>query len=179
MPTAPNDSDLAAILPGTWNVRSTNSPLWLDSEHTSPRFTFTLQRESPLTLREDVSYLTAEGTEKHVFGVDKWGHDEFVRHGKGLRSLRRGRWSIVGANDASTVIAIRSHRTLVRHAGLEILVREGVDVAELRSLVARNTEQFGLSAEDFASLTWFDAPASAPSTGDAKPTTAGDAQKAE
>jgi hypothetical protein len=153
MPTAPNDSDLAAILPGTWNVRSTNSPLWLDSEHTSPRFTFTLQRENPLTLREDVSYLTADGAEKHV---DKWADDGFVRHGKGLRSLRRGRWSIVGANDDSTVLAIRSHRTLVRHAGLEVLVREGVEIAELRSLVARNTEQFGLSAEDFASLTWLD-----------------------
>ena len=89
MPTAPNDSDLAAILPGSWNVRSTNSPLWLDRDRTSPRFTFTLERENTLTLREDVSYFAKDGKEKHILAADKRSHDGFVRHGKLLRSALR------------------------------------------------------------------------------------------
>jgi hypothetical protein len=162
MPTAPNDSDLAAILPGTWIVRSTNLPVWLTRERTSPRSTFTLLKENPLTLRDDVSYRLVDGSVKHVLGVDKWAHDGFVWRGKGPLGLLRSRWSVVGANDDSTVVAIRFHKTLLRHAGIDILVREGADIEELRSLVARNTEQFGLSAEDFASLTWLDQ--AAPST---------------
>jgi hypothetical protein len=156
MPSAPNDSDLAAILPGSWVVRSTNFPMWLTRERISPRFTFTLLKESPLTLRDDVSYGTVDGGEKHVLGVDRWTGDGFVWRGKGPLGMLRTRWSIVGTNDASTVLAIRFHKTVLRHAGIDILVREGVEIDELRSLVARNTEQFGLSTEDFASLTWLD-----------------------
>jgi hypothetical protein len=170
MPTAPNDSDLAAILPGSWLVRSTNSPLWLQGERTPPRITFTLQRERPLTLREEVDYRSRDGADKRMLRVDKWAHGGFVRHGKGRHALRRGRWSIVGANDDSTVLAVRLQKTMFGHAAIEILVREGAAVVELRSLVARNTEQFGLSAEDFASLAWIDP---------AAPAVPGRVQKAE
>ena len=81
-------------------------------------------------------------------------HDGFVWRGKGLLKVARSRWSVVGANDERTVLSIRFEKTLFTPAGLDILVRESTTVPELRSLVARNTEQFGLSAEDFASLTW-------------------------
>jgi hypothetical protein len=166
MPSAPDDSDLAAILPGTWIVRSTNFPMWLTRERTSPRFTYTLLKEDPLTLRDDVSYRTVDGAEKHVLGTDKRSHDGFVWRGKGPLRVLRSRWSVIGADDDSTILAIRFEKTLFTHAGIDIIVREGVEVDELRSLVARNTEKFGLSAEDFASLTWLDTavpPSAAPS----------------
>ena len=156
MPTIPTDSDLATILPGTWNVRSTNFPMWLTRERKSPRFTYTVVKENPLTLRDDVSYLTESNLEKHVLGTDKWAHEGFVWRGKGLLRFVTSRWSISGMNDESTVVAIRFQKSLASPAGIDILTREGVVVEELRSLVARNTEQFGLSAEDFASLTWLD-----------------------
>ena len=155
MPTTPHDSELATILPGVWNVRSTNFPMWLTRERKSPRFSFDLVSENPLSLRDDVSYFTADNSEKHVVGSDKWAGDHFVGRGKGLK-LGRSRWSITGANDASTVLVIRFEKTLFTPAGIDIIVREGIEVDELRSLVARNAEQFGLSAEDFASLTWLD-----------------------
>ena len=156
MPTMPQPSELPTILPGVWNVRSTNFPMWLTRERTAPRFTWDLVSENPLTLRDDVSYFTADNQEKHVVGTDKWAHDHFVFRGKGLRKLARGRWAIIGSNDDKTVLAIRVERTPFSPAGIDIIVREGVEIAELRSLVARGTEQFGLSAEDFASLTWLD-----------------------
>ena len=156
MPTTPTDSDLATILPGTWNVRSTNFPMWLTRERTSPRFTYSLVSESPLVLRDDVSYRTADDVEKHVLGTDKWAHDGFVWRGKGLRKLVTSRWSISGMNEEGTVLAVRFQKSLGSPAGIDILSREGVAVDELRSLVARNTEKFGLTAEDFASLTWLD-----------------------
>lgn len=156
MPPISNASDIAAILPGSWNVRSTNFPMWLTHERKSPRFTYSLVSENPLTLRDDVSYLTADNVEKHILGVDKWQHEGFVWRGKGLLTIARSRWSIVGANDDSTVLAIRFEKSLFTPAGLDIIVRESADIKELRSLVARNAEQFGLTAEDFASLTWLD-----------------------
>jgi hypothetical protein len=154
MPTTPNASELATILPGTWAVRATNFPMWLTRERTTPRFTYELAGENPLTLRDDVSYLTEDGVEKHILGVDKWVRDGFVWRGKGPLKVARSRWTVAGADDASSVLAIRFEKTLFTPAGIDVLVKEGVELPELRSLVARNTEQFGLSAEDFASLTW-------------------------
>ena len=156
MPTMPQDSELATVLPGVWNVRSTNFPMWLTRERTSPRFSYDLVSENPLTLRDDVSYFTADNMEKHIVGTDKWAHDHFVWRGKGLMSIARSRWGISGGNDDQTVLAIRFEKTRFTPAGIDIIVREGVEIDELRSLVARGTEQFGLSAEDFASLTWLD-----------------------
>jgi hypothetical protein len=156
MPTMPQDSELATILPGVWNVRATNFPMWLTRERTSPRFSYELVSEKPLTLRDDVRYFTADNAEKHVVGTDKWARDHFVWRGKGPLKIARSRWAISGTNDEQTVIAIRFQKTLFTPAGIDVLVRDGVEVDEPRSLVARGTEQFGLSAEDFASLTWLD-----------------------
>jgi len=156
MPTMLQPTELATILPGVWNVRSTNFPMWLTRERTSPRFTWALTSESPLALRDDVSFSTSDNQEKHVVGTDKWAHDHFVWRGRGLRKIARSRWSVIGANDEQTVLAIRVDRTLFTPPGIDIIVREGVEIDELRSLVARGTERFGLTAEDFASLTWLD-----------------------
>jgi hypothetical protein len=156
MPTAARDLELATILPGTWNVRATNFPMWLNRERKSPAFTYTLLTESPLTLRDDVSYFTRENVEKHILGTDKLAGAGFVWRGKGRLRLFSSRWKVIGANDDASVLAIRFDKTIGTPAGIDILVRDGVEQPELRSLVARATEQFGLTAEDFASLTWLD-----------------------
>lgn len=156
MPTAPPASELATILPGSWNVRSTNYPTWLSRERKSPRFTFELISENPLRLRDDLSYFTRDNLEKHIVGADTWRHDAFVYRGKGARRVLPTRWSVIGMNPEATVIVIRFEKSLATPAGIDVLVRESADVDELRSLVARSADQFGLTAEDFASLTWLD-----------------------
>lgn len=156
MANAARDLDLTAILPGSWNVRSTNFPMWLNKERLSPRFTYTLLKESPLTLTDDVSYFTTDNVEKHVLGTDRLAGAGFVWRGKGLLKPFSSRWQVIGANEDATVLAIRFDKTLGTPAGIDIIVRDGKDPDELRSLVARNTEKFGLTAEDFASLTWLE-----------------------
>jgi hypothetical protein len=156
MPDAAQLSELATILPGSWNVRATNYPMWLSRDRTSPRFTYELRSENPLVLRDDVSYFTAAAVEKHIVGADKWTGDGFVWRGRGLLALLPSRWTVSGMNEAKTVIAVRFQKTLATPAGIDLLVREGVEVHELRSVVARGSERFGLTAEDFASLTWLD-----------------------
>jgi hypothetical protein len=154
MPPVPQHDELAEILPGTWIVRASNFPMWLSGERESPRFTYGLVAADPLTLDDDVSYVTKSGETKHIVGIDRWAHTGFVWRGKGLMRLLSSRWSVIGADDSRAVVAIRFEKTLATPAGIDILVRDGHDIDEVRTLVARNTEQFGLSAEDFASVTW-------------------------
>ena len=156
MPTTPQTADLSTILPGVWNVRSTNFAIWLTRERTSPRYSFELVSDNPLVLRDDVSHFAMDNQEKHVVGTDKWVDDHFVRRGKGFAAFTRARWTVTGTNDDHSVVAIKFEKTRFSVAGINVMVREGVEIGELRSVVARNTEQFGLTPEDFASLTWLD-----------------------
>lgn len=148
------DRTLADILPGTWRVAATNFPMWLAGDKRDPRFSYELVSREPLVLADDVAYRTAEGEEKHILGLDSWRHDEFVWRGKGLLKLFASHWSIVGVSDDGTIAAIRFSKSIATPAGVDILVREGVEHPELRAMVARSTEQFGLTLEDFASLSW-------------------------
>ena len=156
MLTAPDEHALAELLPGTWRVVASNFPMWLGEDRLDPTFSYGLLGTEPLRLSDDVAYTTPGGDVKHIVGVDQWRGNGFVWRGKGLLKIARSRWAISGTNDDQTVVAIRFEKTLFTPAGIDILVREAVEIDELRSLVARNTEQFGLSAEDFASLTWLD-----------------------
>jgi hypothetical protein len=157
MPTPLEDDQLSSILPGTWNVRGTNVPMWLSNERRSPRFDYELAGENPLTLRDRVSYFaTKDNEEKQLSGVIKWAHNGFVWRGRGYLRFFASRWSVIGSNETHSVLAIRFQKTLLTHAGINVIVRDGEDIDEVRSLVARNTEEFGLSAEDFASLTWLE-----------------------
>ena len=109
-------------------------------------------------LGDEVSYVTAEGEQKRIVGKDTWKHDEFVWRGKGLLKPFTSRWHIAGAADDGTVLVIRFEQSLATPAGIDIVVREGTSHPELRKAVARGTEEFGLSPEEFASLTWIAKP---------------------
>ena len=146
--------DLARVLPGSWTVRATNFPMWLGGDRLNPRFTYGLLGDAPLTLSDDVSYSTREGVEKHVIGTDRWSRDTFVWRGKGLLNLAKSRWTIVGASEDGSALTIRFEPTVATPAGIDVIVREGVDLPELRTTVAHNTDRFGLTAEDFGTLTW-------------------------
>jgi len=147
-------SELHHFLPGTWTIQATNFPMWLNGSRLNPRFTYTVLTPEPLSLTDDVSYTTAEGEEKHILGVDKEHANGFTWRGKGLLKLVASHWSVTGANPEGTVLAIHFEKTRLTPAGIDIIVREGITVPELRTLVVRNSEHFGLSAEDIAKLTW-------------------------
>lgn len=150
-----DENTLAELLPGEWTVAATNFPMWLRGERAEPRFTYGLVSRDPLVLSDDVSWIATENDqEKRLLGTDTLRGDEFVWRGKGLLKLVASRWSVTGASDDGAVAAIRFSKSAVTPAGIDIIVRAGSEQTELRALIARSTELFGLSPEDFGSLTW-------------------------
>lgn len=127
--------------------------MWLSGERRSPKFSYGLVSSSPLVLTDDVSYETVSRDEKHILGKDTFSNGQFVWRGKGLLGLVSSRWSVAGARKDGTVIAIRFAKTIATPAGIDILVRDDADV-EARALVAASSAEFGLTPEDFASLSW-------------------------
>ena len=154
MPLVPLEFDPAQLLPGAWLVNATNFPMWLSGDRLNPRFTYAVIGTDPLTLSDDISYTTAEGEVKHILGTGTWADGAFIWRGKGLLALTKTRWSVIGMSTDAAVVVIRFERTRVSPAGVDILVREGESRPELRTFIAHHAESFGLTAEDFASLSW-------------------------
>lgn len=128
--------------------------MWLTGEGRDPRFTWELVGTDPLVLADVVEYRTPDGAEKRIEGTDTWKRDGFVRRGKSVRKLFASRWQVAGASDDGSVLVLRFEESRATPAGLDVLVREGSSHPELRSTVAADVETFGLSPEEFASLTW-------------------------
>ena len=150
--------DLAALVPGTWRIRATNSPLWLTGERTSPTYSYTIVSSDPLRLTVDARWLAADGSEKHLPGTVRWKNGVFVWRGRWLRSFLRSRWAITGSSDdGNIVVIIRFDKSAVTPRGIDVIVREGVKVDDPRARVARSAARFGLTPEDFASLAWLPA----------------------
>ena len=145
---------LADLLPGSWTIAATNFPMWLAGDKLEPRFTYELISEDPLVLSDDVGYVE-EGEEKHILGQDTWRGDEFVWRGRKLLRLVASHWSVAGMSDDGTIAVIRFSKSLATPSGVDIIVREGSEHPELRAMIAHATDEFGLSPEEFGSLTWF------------------------
>lgn len=156
MVTEPDEKTLAELLPGTWRVAGTNFPLWIRGARRHPTFTYAIRAVDPLVLDDTVSYETADGTAKQIVGVDTWRDGHFVWRGTGLLSLARSQWSVTGVTSDGAVAAIRFTKSFLSPAGIDIVVRDGAPALEPRTLVAVASERFGLSAEDFATLTWLE-----------------------
>ncbi len=149
-----DEASLAQLLPGRWTIAATNFPMWLTGERLEPNFTYGLISDSPLVLSDEVEYSTAEGERKSIVGQDTWRHGEFVWRGKGLLKVAKSHWTVSGSSEDGNVVAIHFSQSLVTPAGIDIILREGAEVQELRAMIARDTERYGLSPEDFGSLTW-------------------------
>ncbi|GHD78017.1 hypothetical protein CLV85_1332 [Salinibacterium amurskyense] len=147
-------SVLAAKLPGTWCVEATNFPMWLDGTRHNPEFSYETAEGDELTFADTVSYTTRDGDQKTIVGTDRLRGDEFVWRGQGWLKVLTSRWQVVGADDAFDTIVLRFSRSRLTPAGIDVLTRKGVEVPVVRTTVAHATDQFGLTAEDFASLTW-------------------------
>lgn len=148
------ETELTEILPGTWRIAATNFPMWLSGERLQPQFRYGVLRESPLTLSDEVEYVTAEGETKQILGKDVYRRGEFTWRGKGLLSVARSHWHVSGSDEQRTLLVIRFSKSIATPAGIDIVVREGSSYPQLRRVVASSTEELGLSPEDFASLGW-------------------------
>ena len=156
MPAIFTTEALSQFLPGTWTIRATNFPFWLSGERADGRLNYELSGTDPLIFADTVTYAKPDGAVKKIVGIDRWTGHGFVWHGKGILSLLSSRWTVTGGSDDLNILAIHYDKSLVTPAGIDIIVREGHRAEEARSLVAQRTDQFGLSAEEFATLSWID-----------------------
>ena len=73
----------------------------------------------------------------------------------GLRGLFvKSHWEVAGVRQG--LVVLRFEKSVVTPAGVDVIVAEGLDATELRSVIAADPASFGLSIEEFASLTWLD-----------------------
>ncbi|MBG6054468.1 hypothetical protein IWX81_000858 [Salinibacterium sp. CAN_S4] len=153
-----DDQALADLLPGSWIVAATNFPMWLSGERREPRFNYGLISRDPLVLSDDVTFVAAHGkrsgAHRHILGKDTYTDGGFVWRGTGMLKLFTSRWRVGGLSDDGSIAAIHFTKTLGTPAGVDIIVREGTAVPELRAIIAHSTEDYGLTPEQFASLTW-------------------------
>lgn len=146
---------LQQVLPGRWVVKATNFPMWLSGERSDPAFEYTLLRSDPPVLGDEVTYLDVSGKTKSIRGVDRWNGHGFTWKMNGLAGLFvRSRWEIAGLRQG--LIVLRFENSLLTPAGVDVIVAEGIDATELRSVIAADPASLGLSIEEFASLTWLD-----------------------
>jgi len=146
---------LQQVLPGRWTVKATNFPMWLSGERRDPAFEYVMLRADPLVLADEVTYTDADGKTKSIRGVDRWNGSGFTWKMNGLRGMFvKSRWEIAGIRQG--LVVLRFEKSVVTPAGVDVIVAEGLDATELRSVIAADPASFGLSFEEFASLTWLD-----------------------
>lgn len=158
MGSEPTPSDLADILPGRWRIRASNLFHWLSGERLNPIVELSLNSTRPLALGEQVEFATNEGKDRLVRSRSVWSGGSFVTRKPGIRRPSARRWTVRGASDDGNVIVVKHGTGRSAADGIDVLVREGSDASEVRALVARESEMFQLSLEDFASLNWFPVP---------------------
>jgi hypothetical protein len=157
---ATDDRTLAELLPGGWIVAATNIQAWLSADRIGARYDWGLVSASPLVLSEDVSFGNPQGGTHHVRGTNLETDAGFVWRGHGLQRFSRTHWAVSGMSPDLTILALRFSRSRSTEAGVTVLLREGTPPRELRAIIANNAAAFGLSAEDFATLTFIDGHAS-------------------
>jgi hypothetical protein len=129
--------------------------MWLSGDRRDPSFEYVILRDEPLTLGDQVTYTDGDGKTTSIRGVDRWNGSGFTWKLNGLRGLFvTSRWEVAGVRQG--LVVLRFEKSLVSPAGVDVIVAEGLDATELRSVIAADPASFGLSIEEFASLTWLD-----------------------
>ena len=153
----PESLDPFALLPGTWRVAGTNFPMWLDGRRHHPRFEYR-ESDRPDVLDDVVTYDDADGRERTIVGRDRRRGDHLVWRGTGLLSIASSRWRVTGTSADGDVAALRFDRTLFTPAGVDVLVRDGARALDARRALATELDRYGLTPEEFASLSWLAGP---------------------
>ena len=146
---------LARLLPGRWTVKATNFPMWLSGENRDPVIEYGLLHERPLRVSDVVTYTESDGKHKTMAGTNAWTGVGFRRRTRGIGGVfARSRWEVAGARQG--LVVLRFEQSLAMPSGLDVMVGENLDATELRRVIAADPTSFGLTIEEFASLTWLD-----------------------
>lgn len=151
---------LAQLLPGGWLVAATNIPVWLTPDRVGAKYSWEVIDTDPLVLDEVIGFENQAGVPQRIPGISHQVDGGFAWRGRRLQRFTRSHWSVIGISDDETVLAVRYIRSRATEAGVSVLLREGTPPRELRAMIAHDSARFGLTPEDFATLTWIDRHAS-------------------
>jgi len=126
-------TDLATLLPGEWEVRATNFPMWLTGKKLNPRFRYELLRGEPLRFDDTVVSNRADGRETRLRGIDTQRGDSLVWRGRGLLWLFASRWRVIDVH-ADDLVTIEFDKTLATPAGRDVIARAGVSIDRVREV---------------------------------------------
>ncbi|MCU1546155.1 MAG: hypothetical protein JWP30_1255 [Homoserinimonas sp.] len=158
MHNAPSSRHIADVLPGSWDIGATNLPLWLNGQRLEPVITYDVAATSPLVLTNEVSFSAPDGKIRRLHGHARWRRGHFLWRGARFLKPITSRWSVAGISEDANVVVLRYGKTWSVPEGVDVLVRQGADLPELRAIVANGSAALGLTAEDFATLTWMQGP---------------------
>jgi hypothetical protein len=159
MPREIDPRTVAELLPGTWRIGGTNLPRLLSGERRLATVTYRVVSRQPLRVGHVLSFVDPSGRDRRLPGVSRARAHGFAGRNKGMVMPFSLRWSVCGVSEDRAIVVVRFARTRAAVAGIEVLVRIESELQDLRGAVAAAALELGLSLEDFARLTWFDAEA--------------------
>lgn len=141
-------------LPGRWLIQATNFPMWLSEKRKNPSITYGLLATEPVTLSDRVEYRNRKGKTKVIKGVDSAVENgkNFKWRGEGVLVVLSSCWSIVAMEE--NILIIRFEKSLVTPSGIDVLIREGTSICDLKLELRESLDTYGLTIEEFRSLSW-------------------------
>lgn len=144
-------TDWHTQLDGTWEIKGTTFPMWLSGKRKNPRITYKRTEKNAVELLDLVEY-QANGKTKQIKGIDRLGSNGFIWRGLGILKILSSHWQVITIK--GDVLVIRFEKSLVTPAGVDVLVKKGAVIPNLRERVAEHYESFGLTAEEKDTLQW-------------------------
>ncbi|MDT2659762.1 hypothetical protein P7E02_07775 [Enterococcus hulanensis] len=138
-------------LEGTWEIKGTTFPMWLSNKRKNPRITYKKTEKNAVELLDLVEY-EAQGKTKQIKGIDRLIGEQFIWRGIGVLKVLSSRWQVVTIK--GDVLVIRFEKSLVTPAGVDVLIRKGTNVPNLRERVLAHYESFGLTLKESNELQW-------------------------
>lgn len=138
---------------GKWLIQASNFPMWLSGKRLNPSITYQGIPNESEKLLDLVEYQKRNGKRKSIVGIDTVVQKGFEWRGKGILKLLRSHWSVAGMNEM--ILVIRFEASLVTPAGVDVLIKDDTrKKTDLKEILANSLEEFGLTSEEFVSLTW-------------------------
>ncbi|MGX7149585.1 hypothetical protein [Enterococcus ureasiticus] len=144
--------NLPERLEGRWIIRGTNFPLWLSKKRSDPTIQYEKLKNHPLEFLDIVTYKNNNGQQKKIIGIDTYKQNHFVWRGKGLLTILSSKWSILTITE--TILVIKFERSFLTPAGIDILIREGIDIDDPKQFILDSFEDYSLTSNELDSLVW-------------------------
>lgn len=143
-------------LVGTWHIHATNFSMWLSGKRDNPKFIYR-ETDSPHVLLDTVSYTTKSGHTKTIKGKDTYDSETGVYTWRGTYLLRlvSSKWRVLFIDKNQGIAIIAFEKSLLTSSGIDIISRHKTfDRTSLKSSFSKQPNDYGLSEEQYHSLTW-------------------------